>query len=174
MMRLSLVIAMSGLVVSGCASNVRLYARADPPVQTQGLRTFAVGSVEHALPGYRRTPLDPETLAAVRADVEADFKARGYTPAPLGEADFIVCVASGSRPDELVTMERDAVGYLVGRRAEGPFVYTERTLVIDVFDRDHARRVWHGSADDLLQPTRDRRAVAKAIRALVERFPGKE
>lgn len=174
MMRLTLAIAMSALLGSGCASSVRLYARADPTVQTKGLRTFAVGSVEHALPGYRRTPLEPETLEAVRAEVEADFKARGYAPAPLGEADLIVCVASGSRPDELVTLERDAVGYLVGRRVEGPFAYTERTLVIDVFDRDHARRVWHGSAEDLLQPKLDRRAVAKATRALIERFPGRE
>lgn len=175
MRRLRVAAVLLGLVASGCTSSVRLYSRTNSSLPMAALRTFAVGSVEHALPGYKRTPLGSETLEAVRADVEADFKARGYTPAPLGEAELIVCVASGSRAQLVETMERDTLGNLVARRdPDGPFAYSERTLVIDVFDRSHARRLWHGSAEDLLQPNLNRRAVARAIGALVARFPERQ
>lgn len=168
---MALTFAALGLV-GGCAAAPAVYVRGDQPLSSPH-RTFAVGSVEHALPAFRRTPLPADVLGAARNDLVRTLSKRGYHEAPLGTADLIVCVSTGARRESVASSDQDALGNTSGSLdSDGPFQYDELTLVIDVFDAGHRRRLWHGAARETSAAWRnDRAALNRTIEMIVARLP---
>ena len=119
--------------VAACAPRAKIETEVlGPPTDFASLRSFAIVATEDA-------------SGMVQRDIEQAISTRlvekGLTPMGIDAADMIV-VFRASAVEVLkreLDGDPDANFYRIAE-------YTEGTLVIDVFDRAQARRIWHGQA----------------------------
>jgi hypothetical protein len=137
-------------------------------------KTFAFRPTEDAPSGYRRTRLSDEVRSIVDAKATELLEARGWRAAAPDRADLVVRVGVGARAVGAVAAAKlDAIGGQVTVvDPDGPFNYTEGSLVIDIFDGRTGRRVWHGSAFELIHVGRvDRGRIRRAVERVLSTFP---
>ncbi len=158
------------LALAGCGA-----ASGSPVVKTTGAEvssisrytTYTFALAEHAPEGYaRRMPPRPEVLEQVQRDVDAELQRRGYQPSPNGE--LVVRISTGSRiVEDQPTGGAAAVGAPAMEETEG-------ALVIDIFERDSGRQLFHGFAHDVIRGEKVQNAqIAKAVSKILEKVPAR-
>ena len=153
---------------------LHVHTRAAPNVSFEQYRTFAIGSGEEAPAGYQRSRVTPEVLSVVDSEVRGTFVALRYQEVPIADADLIVRVGAGVRKKSTPPApDQDSVGSQVSDEdLDGAFVYTDGTLVIDVFDAKMKRRIWHGASREIIRSgSVDRARLESATRHILAHFP---
>ena len=160
--------------LGACAPSLQVYTHADRDASLEGLHSFAIGSAEAAPSGYRRGSVAAEVTRLVDDSATGVLTAKGYVTAPVDSADLVVRVGVGQRQKvEAPIQQQDSTGDQVAiADLDGPFIYTEQELVIDVFNGKTSRRVWHGAARGLIEPGNiDRAAIKQAVERMLASFP---
>ena len=121
-----------------------------------------------------RRPNDP--LAAnsmndrrVRAALDSQLVAHGYTRDTSGKPDFLVAYHAGTRNQ----VDVREWGYGPGRwrdRRIDVTRSTEGTLLVDVVDAASKQLVWRGTATGTIEPKDADKKVKKAVAKLMEQF----
>ena len=176
----ALVLAAS-LLVSACAYGPTVRTDFDPSANFHAYRTYSW--VDTAVP----QGMNPLMFARVRASIDQALAARGYTQASPG--DFAISFTIGER-DRLQVYDYGGPFYpgwgwggCCGWGGWGggggwgfggwgyPYSsidvdqYTERSVVIDIYDARSRRPIWHGVGTD--REYRDKVDYAKLDRAVV-------
>ena len=134
-------------------------------------------------PGHAGDPLLHNDLidARVRAAVDRELRAHGYTRVPVDEADIHVTYYLGL--ETVVSWRMVSQSYLYSssgfadrHRTETHLRQFEQgTLLIDVLDPMRRRLVWRGSAQARVRrnsdPERRNAQIAEAVEQILDRFP---
>ncbi len=167
------------LAVAGC-SGLSVSTDHDPDADFARLKTYDWH------PGSRPKEADAiATLTSARVERAVDdaLKAKGYTRAPAGAADFHVAAQTAvGRRIEAVPSASVGVGYGgygwrrgVAVGSSDVRVYDEGTLVLDVIDPRTKSLIWRGTAKAVVDPDRspeEREArIREAVEELLGRFP---
>ena len=123
-----------------------------------------------------RAESNPLVVQRVSAAVDAQLKAKGYTPAG-GQADFLLMAHVG-RQDRIQVTDW---GWGYGPRAAwygggvDVYQYEEGSLIVDVADARTQQLVWRGSATSIIDPnaTPEERTerINEAVAKMFEEFP---
>lgn len=126
--------------------------------------TYSFATAENAPEGYTRRTPRPEVLETVQRDIDTELLRKGYSRAPNGE--LVVRISTGSRTiEDQPTGRQAAVG--VPEKEE-----TEGALVIDIFERDSGKQVFHGFAHDVVHDGKVEDAqIAKAVSKILAKVP---
>jgi len=162
---------------AGCSS-LEVRSAAEPDFDFTTLHTFAVRPIDPAVENIPE--LGPLALEQIETQVAESFRARGFTAAPRGEADFILVIHPNVHDKVDVVSYGYApgtVGYWAGyggpyRGGVGgtqAFEYREGTLVIDAAASGQA--VWRGWAQAPMSDKPDAASTRKAIDAITATFP---
>ncbi len=161
------------LLVIGCTPSWHVYTRSEPPA-TFHYQTFAIGSADVAPDGYRRAPVAAALLPLVTQTATTILQQKGYRQASGDACDLLVSVGVGQRQAQPeASQEQDATGSQVAAAdPDGPFNYSVRELVIDVFDAKTRKRIFHGTARELMSGSSGEAPVRGALQALLDKLPG--
>ncbi len=174
------IVALSALALLLAACSPRIYVEQDDTAHLGAYHSYAWLSPP---PGPVRDPiLDSQIFEGrVQRAVEADLKARGYTPAadPAG-ADFLVTYHTVSKQK----LDSGGVGFGFGvvdafPRGFGTVVVAppvesrdEGTLMLDMIDGKSKRLVWRGWTSGWLnQDNYTDAAVASAVHQILDKLP---
>jgi hypothetical protein len=167
----------AALLVSACAYGPTVRTDFDPAANFSAYRTY--NWVDTAVP----QGMNPLMFARVRASIDQALAARGYTPASPG--DLAISFTIGER-DRLKVYDSGPYypGWGWGHAGWGgwgswggwggwgypyPSIdvdqYTERSVVIDIYDARSRRPIWHGVGTD--REYRDKVDYGKLDRAVV-------
>jgi hypothetical protein len=121
-----------------------------------------------------RGPNDPLTVnpineRRVRAALDSELVARGYTPAEGGKPDFLVAYHAATRNRVGVQQWGYGPGRWGSRRVDVN-EYTQGTLVVDVVDAADRQLVWRGSATGAIEPKEADKKIKKAVGKLMEQL----
>jgi len=165
-----------GMLVAGCAAPVKTDYKTG--VNFSKYRTFALMSLPPAPsndPGMMLRLAQPAREAVV-----GELTAKGLTEAPVNQADLAVNLKGQSLPR--VEVRNYGYTYPLMTRygtvtvVENPYTtvstYTERTLVIEIFDNQNKELVWVGSMkkETSGKPVSPE-ALQDAIRKILTKFP---
>ena len=140
-------------------------------------RTYAWVSGTQEATGDKR--LDTSLVnARIRAAVDAQLRAKGYTASSNGPPDFLIAYHAGLKD----MMKGASTQNYIGDRAHGTFTtisdiqpYREGTLTIDIVDAASRQLVWQSSAkadvDPGLGPEERDARVNNVVRAMLAHFP---
>jgi len=174
------------LVLSACASPMRIEHDSDPTADFARYRSFAWISEDPVMgpsPGVTRgeyiSAIDEQRI---RSAVEADLLAKGYRRAEsIDTADLVVSFMVGSQQKVRVqsTPGRSSTYYSAygggswyGGSTVRTSTYLEGTLVLEFYDRATHHAVWVGWASKRLSKTDDsEETLRRAVTAILEEFP---
>jgi hypothetical protein len=126
-------------------------------------RTYSHEDSRFAPHGYRAA-FGPETVAKIRAQIDAEMQRRGYVLA--GDGDLVVRLACGVRV---------ASDTPTGAAAAAGAPSSEDTLgiiVVDIFERGGEGQLFHGYArDELRGATMKEARIAEAVRKVLAPLP---
>jgi len=145
----------AALLLAGCVSGPRVRTDFDPAVNYATYRTYSWA--EYAVP----QGMNPLMFARVRASIDRALQARGYSQVSNG--DFAIAFTVGER-DRLRVYDYGPSfpywgrgwgwgwrgGWGWGGGWGSPYSdidvdqYTERSVVIDIYDGQSKRPIWHG------------------------------
>jgi len=169
------------LLFAACANQPEIRTDFDKSADFSRYRTFAfVERLGTDVAGYSTL-----TTQRIRAAVERELTARGYTPSAVGNADLLVNFQGNIKEKERVTELPLPMGYY-GYRAGvyAPWAgypatvdverYSEGTLNIDLVDRNRRQMVWEGVA--VARVTESMReapeqAIDKAVTEIFAKYP---
>jgi hypothetical protein len=163
---------MAGLVLALALSPARIAAQS---IQTDYDRSYDFSKLKtYDFVAQARGPNDP--LAAnplndrrVRAALDSQLVAQGYTRDSSGKADFLVACHAVTRR----RLNIQDWGYGPGRwgsRRIDVNDYTEGTLVVDAVDAKGKELVWRGSATGTVEPKKADEKIKKAVAKLMKQF----
>lgn len=127
-------------------------------------RTYTLAAAENAPEEYARGALTPAAVEKVTRGVDAELAAKGYVRADDGE--LVVRISTGRRS---VEVQPTGSASLAGAPEQ---IKTEGALVIDIFERESGRPLFHGYARDIVQggEVKDGQ-IAEAISKILEPVP---
>ena len=167
-------------IPSGCASSADVHTAASPNATFERYRTFTFDRPQAASGSSTSSPPSEEVRGHIEEDVESSLKGLGYTPSIGPRGDFVVRIETGRRP--LATGEASQTpppveqteipyfGFLDDERQD----LVEGAFVIDTFDGQTHRLLWHGSAREVIDPSRanyDR--LHRAVQKVMASFPAR-
>lgn len=123
---------LAGAALLACASPPNVSH--DPEADWQGYRTFGLAGSEQIDPG---PPDRDQVIAQLELDVAEILAARGLTSAPVNRADLVFSITVSGQ-------ERSRETYYGWYDGVHTLDYSEGTVVIDAFDRERKRLVFHG------------------------------
>jgi uncharacterized protein DUF4136 len=144
-------------------------------IQTDYDRSFDFSRLKtYAYVDVARDPRDPLAVnpmneRRVRAALDSQLLAHGYTPDSSGKADFLVAYHAATRQRVSVQELGYGIGRLGPRRLDVD-QYTEGTLVVDVVDAATRQLVWRGSATGTIAPKEADAKIRKAVAKLMGQF----
>ncbi|AKV04678.1 hypothetical protein AKJ09_11341 [Labilithrix luteola] len=157
------------VLVAACSSTGPQKVKTPSKAQTADLthyRTYAQETAQEAPVGFELTSLAPEVDQAMRASVDEELAKRGYVQAPASSADLVVRNASGRRK---VILAPAGQTLLVGAPER---VATQAELVIDIFDRSSGDQVFHGFAQEEVEPGRVKeKKISHAVSKVLAKVP---
>ena len=181
-------IALAGLTLTACATNMRAITDFDNTVDFSKFQTFSWIDPNPLIRSVTQRPLSPLVERHLMSNTKDLLTARGlrFVENPA-EADLVVAFTIGSRDgiriDSLPTRSIHARpsgsrrnawrGYWMGSTVTTR-EYTEGQLAVDIFDVAEARPVWHGTTGR--QITRAEREapdelVREALESILAEFP---
>ena len=148
----------AALLVSACAYGPTVRTDFDPAANFHAYRTYSW--VDTAVP----QGMNPLMFARVRASIDQALAARGYTQA--NPSDFAISFTIGER-DRIQVYDYGPFypGWGSPYSSIDVDQYTERSVVIDIYDAQSRRPIWHGVGSD--REYRDKIDYAKLDRAVV-------
>lgn len=159
------------LVLAGCAGT-KIRAERYPGFDLEAAKTYAwitddLVLIQFGADQPRVRTKENEEL--IRAAVDRELAAKGFSPAPREEADVLVAFSVGLR-----ARYRLEGGPGVAIEMDGPGeTQTEGTLNVYLLDRVGEREVWHGWATKLLRPSDDAKTVIdNAVSRIMAVYPG--
>lgn len=169
----------AALFVSACAYGPTVRTDFDPSANFHAYRTYSW--IDTAVP----QGMNPLMFARVRASIDQALAARGYTHGSPG--DFAVSFTIGER-DRLKVYDYGPYypgwGWGHGWGGWGGWgwggwgspididQYTERSVVIDIYDAQSRRPIWHGVGSDREYQDRvDYVKLDRAVLAALSKFP---
>jgi len=135
------------------------------------------------IPGAQETSGDKRVdtslvTARIRAAVDAQLRAKGYTASSSGTPDLLIAYHAGMKD----MMKGASTQNYIGDRAHGTFTtisdiqpYHEGTLTIDIVDAASRHLIWQSSAkadvDPGLGPEERDARVKSVVQAMLAHFP---
>jgi hypothetical protein len=116
-------------------------------------------------------------------DIQKGIAAKGWTPAPEGEADAEVLIHGSTKQRHNLNTFYTGMGGGWGWRGFGGMGmasantsvsdYTEGTLLVDIYDTKTKQLIWRGTAVDEIKSKQDKREkqMQKASEKLFKKFP---
>jgi uncharacterized protein DUF4136 len=166
-----------GLRAAGVAAGLALFPALGQAqaIQTDYDRSFDFSRLKtYAFVDVGRDPNDPLAVnpmneRRVRAALDSQLVAHGYTPDTSGHADFLVAYHAATRRRLAVQEWGYGIGRLGPRRLDVD-QYTEGTLVVDVVDAATRQLIWRGSATGTIAPKEADTKIKKAVAKLMGQF----
>lgn len=172
-----------------CAPSIDVTHTAAPNASFAGLKSFAWAS------GSRLNLIEPSaddaaTEARIRAAIERELVAKGYTRGDASKADFLVGFAGVTNRGLKAQTVNEYYGYQRYRPSEGlpastpggagrielyQKQFTEGSLIVDVSERKTKDLLWRGVAKTTLledpTPERSQRRINSAVSKILAGFP---
>ena len=164
------------LMIAGVALAVDVSTDYDKAADFSVIKTFAV----KVGTGWGNEISETRVVDAVTAQLTA----KGWTPAPEGEADALVVLHGASAEKQTLNTFYDGWGgygwygwggMSMGSATTTTYTYTVGTLVVDVFNAKSKQLMWRGSVEDELKNSVEKREkqLKKALSKLFYYFPPK-
>jgi hypothetical protein len=114
--------------------------------------------------------------ARVKAAVDKELAARGWTQVPSGGDVSVVAIANTRTEQQVNTYYNGFGGRRLGGFGDATTTvnkYNVGTLVVDMFDRSSKNLIWHASASDTLSgsPEKNTRNLDKDVQKMFSHFP---
>lgn len=163
----------------GCSSALEVHAATSPSAKFERDRTFTFDPVAIAPNNYGNSPRSAEVRNHIEEDVQAILSSRGYAPATGRSGDFVIRIETGRRPQStseqppLPPPEQTEIPYF-GFLDDEQQDLVEGSFVVDAFDGETHRLLWHGSVREVIDPTRlnyDR--LHRAVEKVMASFPAR-
>jgi hypothetical protein len=162
------------LAVAGTASAQKVNTESAPGFDFSKIKTFDAKVVTSW-----GNPIGEST---VLNDIKKGIEAKGWQPAPEGQADAEVMIHGATQVKHDINTFYSGMGGGWGFRGFGGGMatantsvsdYTEGTLVVDIFDAKTKQLIWRGTAADELKSKQEKREkqVEKASDKLFKKFP---
>jgi hypothetical protein len=167
-------VAAAVLVVAGTASAQKVNTEFDKNFDFSKIKTF-----DAKIATSWNNPIGEST---VKEDIQKGLEAKGWQPAPEGQADAEVMIHGATQLRHNLNTFYTGMGGGWGWRGFGGGMatantsvsdYTEGTLVVDIFDAKTKQLIWRGTAADELKSKQQKRdkQVEKASEKLFKKFP---
>jgi hypothetical protein len=174
----------STLALSACGSGMTINADWNDTVDFSTWSTFRYAEKDELNPADA-LQTNPFAGQRVRAAIERNLQAKGYTLVETGDVDFVVLAHAGIKEKMSVTNWGASYGGYYGGWYDpwwGPYggnttvsYYDEGTLVIDMVDMSDKELSWRGMATATLEsnPSADKmeKNINKAVDNILMRFP---
>ncbi len=116
----------------------------------------------------------------IRSAVDSQLTAKGWTPAPLGDASVAAFESTATQPRIETFYDNFGGGWFWHGWGDG-IATTEvenipvGTLVVDIFDTPTKKLIWRGMAKDTLseKPEKNEKKLEKAVAEMFDHFPPK-
>jgi hypothetical protein len=162
------------LAVAGSASAQKVSTESLPGFDFSKIKTFDV-----KVATSWGNPIGEST---VLNDIKQGIEAKGWQPAPEGQADAEVMIHGATQVKHSLNTFYTGMGGGWGWRGFGGGMatgstsvsdYTVGTLVVDIFDAKTKQLIWRGTAADELKSKQEQRQkqVTKASDKLFKKFP---
>jgi len=174
------------LALSACGSSITINSDFDDSQDFTQYKTFRYAKPEELNPGDA-LQTSPFVGNRVKAAIEENLVASGFTQLEGDEADFVILAHGGVQEKMSVTNWSASYGYggYYGGWYDpwwGPYggnttvsYYDEATLVIDVVDTERQELVWRGMATGTLatnpSPEKQEANIRNAVAQIMARFP---
>jgi len=186
--KVSVLVAIACLLVSGCATTMSATTDFDSSVDFSKFRTFSWIDPHPLIRSATQRPLSPLVERRLMSNTRNLLTSKGFrfenNPA---EADLVVAFTIGSR-DGILIETLPTRSFNTASRRQRPSgwrgywsgntvttrQYTEGQLAVDLFDVAEARPVWHGTTGRRISRS-EREApdelVREALEAILKEFP---
>lgn len=148
------------LTLGACETAPSISSDVTPGANFANYRTYEWVNVR---PG---AGMNPVALERMRQGIERAMVAKGYTAATPGDISIILTVAGKERVDV----------HSWGRFGQNvdTYRYTEGKLTVDAFDTRTAQALWHGEAQQNIDPGRvDPATIDTAVAGVMAQFPAR-
>jgi len=171
-----IVLVVAASLLAGAALAVDVKTDYDKAADFGAIKTFSV----KVGTGWGNEISEKRVVDAVTAQLTA----KGWTPAPEGEADALVVLHGATSEKQTLTTFYDGWGgygwygwggATMGSATTTSYTYTVGTLVVDVFHAKSKQLMWRGSVEDELKNSVEKREkqLKKAMSKLFYTFPPK-
>jgi hypothetical protein len=175
---LELLLVALAVAVAGCASKptLRVSAERSSTADFAAYQTYRWASPPPEASLERpRTGRDLMDWR-LRAAIENQLAAKGYTRVSSGRADLVVAAHIDLRDMNTETVG-DYIDYRKSGGQEGPqeayvFGYQEGTIIVEVVEAATQHLVWRGAASPLIDPEGQPERLREAVQHMMARFPG--
>jgi len=153
-----------------------MHAATAPNAQFERYHTFAFDPTAGSPDRYAESP--PEVRARIEQTATTILKSHGYTPATGRKADFVVRIKTGRWPPStdaaaLPPVEQTEIPYS-GFIDDEQRDLVEGSFVIDAFDAETHKLLWHGSARSVIDPARvDYDRLQRAVESVMAFLPAR-
>jgi hypothetical protein len=162
------------LAVAASASAQKVSTEADPSFDFSKVKTFNAK--------IATSWNNPIGESMVQKDIQGGLEAKGWAPAPEGQADAEVLIHGATKQRHDLNTFYTGMGGGWGWRGFGGGMatantsvsdYTEGTLVVDIYDTKTKQLIWRGTAVDELKDKQEKREkqMSKASEKLFKKFP---
>ncbi len=166
----AILVASLAFILLNC-SPISVKSDYDQGVDFSSYKTFGWVDMKNAAGPIHRNPV---MAGQVRAAVEREMQAKGFTKTDGDNADLKIAFHAGVKDKIDVTTH----GYGYWRR-RGPHVvavdvhqYKEGTLVLDFVDTKEKQLVWRGWGTGVIgDPSEAVEKIGKAVTKILEKFP---
>lgn len=146
------------LTLGACETTPSISSDTTPGANFANYRTYEWVNVRPA------AGMNPVSLERMRQGIEQAMVAKGYRVGNPGDISLILTVAGKERVD-VQTWGR------FGQNVD-TYRYTEGTLTVDAFDTRTAQAIWHGRAQQNVDPGRiDPAMIDAAVAGVMAQFP---
>ena len=177
---INLAVSAVAFCAGGCSPAIDVHTATSPNTTFERYHTFAFDPAGVESGNSGNSARSAEVRSHIVEDVQADLQSRGYAPATGPKADFVVRIETGRRPlatgepaQPLPPVEQTEIpyfGFLDDERQD----LVEGAFVVDAFDGETHRLLWHASAREVIDPTRanyDR--LHSAVEKVMASFPAR-
>ena len=145
------------VTLSACSSSPTVSTDVAPGANFSAYKTFSF--VAEAPRGA-----DPVSVERIQQDVGSALSGKGYTQGQPGDLTVVTRVGAQNRT------QVNTWGYW-GLRTD-VYQYTEGQLAVDVFDTKTRQPLWHGQAEERIDPNKtDPAAISAAVASVMSSFP---
>jgi len=178
-LRVTAILALSAVVLAGCATTMGAGAYAQRGLELSRYRTYDWGPADALPTGDPRLDKDPDFRDHLEGAVEKQLAAKGFVRATqeTGRPDLLLHYhASIDTRIDVGQTEREYGACRNGDCQSWVVNYEAGTLVLDMVDAKSERLIWRGWAQDSVAPmladrNRMRQKIQEAVGRMMGRFP---